>query len=216
VTEPPQNQARYVVTAVPGAPHISQPGAAPSGYPSSNSGVAGYPAQTALASKDGRSQSALTSLKVAERIAKEEYDPEARLYAIIPSGIMISNLGRPPVLPGWFYKFKRENSRREFTVHVADGQATGTTLAEPAVLPDEKELPIELDKVKFDSPQVFKRFQAFAAKQNIVVEGKVFDLELTNIEGKGGPVWSVVDPETNRWLYSINAANGAEVGNPHS
>ncbi|MBI1800577.1 MAG: hypothetical protein HYR71_02985 [Chloroflexi bacterium] len=157
----------------------------------------------------------MTGYKVALQAAQARFSPEAKLYAVLPSSIMISNLGGLPVLSGWFYRFKIAGSRREFIVQVVDGNLSGTTLAEAAVDVKPIELPIDPAQVKLDSPQVFAQFEKFAAQQNIKISGTTYDLELINPQGGSGYVWSVVDPAARRWLYSISATSGAEVPNPH-
>ena len=226
--DPPVAEERFVVTPEPGLPAFTEP-ATPSGtdypapptsgtgYPAPATAGTGYPGPTTTSSNsaDGRSESALTSYERAAEVARNEYDPEAQLYGIVPSGIMLTNLGNPPVLPGWFYKFKREGSRREFIVQVVDEVVTGTTIAEPMQELQPAELPIDLSQVKIDSPQVLEQFEAVAAERNLQTDGVSYDLELVSLEGSSGPVWSVVDPATKEWLYSISAANGNEVPNPH-
>ncbi len=225
MTEAPAEQ-QFVVTPEPGVPAFqaataeSATAAAASGTGYPGTAVAettGYPGATAGSqnSVDGRSQTALESYELAEQTAKNDYSPEAELYAIVPSEIMITNLGGPPVLPGWFYKFKTPGSRREFIVQIVDGTVTGTTTAESLAETEPAELQLDLSDVKLDSPAVFEQFNKFATERNLETEGKIYDLELINPEGKGGPIWSVVDPGTKQWLYSVSAANGAEVPNPH-
>ncbi|WP_152541208.1 hypothetical protein [Kallotenue papyrolyticum] len=207
---------RFTITPAPATPALTQDQA---GYPAPSTTPAtttGYPASSEeQRSQDGRSQSALDSYRIAADIAAREFDPAARLYAIVPSRIMIANLGGPPVLPGWFYRFKVPGQRRQFIVQIVDGEATGTTLAEPVEETSPKEQPIDLQKVKLDSNQVFDKFQEFAKKRNIPTEESIYDLELVYLEGSSGPVWSVVDSRSQTWIYSIDATTGDEVANPH-
>ncbi len=210
-------QAQFVVTPEAGAPAFQRPSA---GYPATSGATAvtsGYPgpAATASGSKDGRSVSALASLKIAEQVAKKEYDPNVVLYGIVPSEIMIGNLGGPPVLPGWFYEFRVAGAKRQFIVQVADGAVTGTTTAEAIEEPGPAKQPIDVTKVKVDSPQVFEQFKQAKANGGADLDTVIYDLELINLAGKGGPVWSVVDPRTKSWLYSIKAETGQEVPDPH-
>jgi len=173
-----------------------------------------YPVPSAH-SVDGRSQSALTSYKIALAEAKANFDPSAQLYAVVPSQIMIGNLGGPPVLPGWFFRFKKDDGPREFIVQVVDTVITGTTLAESVEQPTPRELPVDVAQIKFDSPQVFEQFKTVAVQRNLPIDPAVYDFELVNLEGKGTPIWSIVDPITRNWLYSMDAVSGNEVPNPH-
>ncbi len=167
-------------------------------------------------SADGRTKTALESYPVALDAAKQSFSPDAQLFAVAPSTIMISNLGGLPVVSGWFYKFKTTESRREYIVQVVDGQLNGTTQAESVKDPTPRELPIDMTQIKIDSNQVLEQFKAYAAEKSIPTDGIIFDLELVNLEGKGGPVWSVVDPNQRLWLYSVSATNGNVVENPHN
>lgn len=225
MTEAPA-EPQFVVTPEPGVPAFQAATAeatSGTGYPATGvAGTAGaettgYPGAAAASgnSVDGRSQTALESYELAEQTAKKDYSQDAELYAIVPSEIMIANLGGPPVLPGWFYKFKTPGSRREFIVQVVDETITGTTTAESLAETEPAELQLDLSDVKLDSPAVLEQFKKVAAERNLETEGKIYDLELVNPEGKGGPIWSVVDPATKQWLYSVSAANGSEVPNPH-
>jgi hypothetical protein len=212
--------AQFVTTAVPGGgpefnPPSSQPGGAYPGPAASGSAAYPGPTQTGPHSRDGRSQSALTSYKLALETATKEYDANAKLYAVVPSTIMIGNLGGIPVLSGWFYKFKIDGSPREFIVQVVDTIVTGTTQAEPIEPLKPIEQPIDVSQVAIDSDKTMTQFKEFAQKQGMKTEGVDYDLELVNLEGSSGPVWSVVDPATKKWVYSISAVTGAEVPNPH-
>ncbi len=212
-TAPPSPAARFSTTAVIGTPEV--PAAQSSSYPAP-SGVAQstYPVPSAH-SVDGRSESALTSYKLALDVATKEFDPAAKLYAVVPSQIMIGNLGGPPVLPGWFFRFKKDDSPREFIVQVVDADVTGTTLAESIEQPTPRELPIDVAQVKLDSTQAFEQFKQVAAQRGLPTDPAAYDFELVNLEGKGTPIWSIVDPATRTWLYSIDAIGGNEVPNPH-
>jgi hypothetical protein len=209
----------FVTTPVPGgAPQFSAPTSQAGSYPAPSGGpAAGYPApaQAGTSSSDGRIQSALTSYKVAADTAAKDYNPDARLYGIIPSRIMIGNLGGPPVKLGWFYKFKTPGSPREYIIQVVDAVVSGTTQAEPLGEIKPAELPIDVSQLKLDSDKVLKQFQEVAKTRGINTEGVIYDLELANLEGSGGPTWSVVDPASKKWLYSINAISGQEVSDPH-
>jgi hypothetical protein len=202
--------ASFNVTPAPGLPKFDIPTIAPGAYP-----IPASSASKGSASRDGRGQSAVSSLKSAQAIALSKFSSDAQLYAIVPSTIMIGNLGGLPVLPGWFFKFKVAGSRREFYVQVIDGAINGTTLAESMADTKPEELPIDVFSLKLDSPQVFDQFLKIAAQRGIKIEGIVYDLELINPKGGSGPVWSIVDPITLTWLYSLNAVTGAEVSDPH-
>jgi hypothetical protein len=202
------------------APAGSYPAPGTSGYPAPEQAVTtgtseAYPAPETLIDPQGRSISALSALPIALEDAKTQFDPNATLYAIIPSQVMISNLGFPPVLPGWFYKFKAEGSAREYIVQVVNDVVTGTREIESIQPPTPLELAIDPATVKFDSDKVFASFKEKAPSLGLTVDDpKAYDLELVNLEGKGGPIWSVFDPATQKWLYSLSATSGSEVGNP--
>jgi hypothetical protein len=178
-----------------------------------------YPAPTTtndtISSGDGRSQSALVAYEQALAVAKEEFDTDVQLYAIVPSHIMIANLGGVPVLPGWFYKFKREGSPVEFIVHISDTTLTGTKAIEPIAEVEPTERPIDMSQVNLDSTDVLEQFQTVIQTQNLSSD-ITYDLELVNLENTRGPVWSVVDPTTSTWIYSVDATTGEEVLNPYN
>jgi hypothetical protein len=205
----------FVVTPEPGA--YPSPGAAPGGYPAPGGATSAYPAPTVAAPSDatGRAQTALEALPLAQQAAREQFSPEATLYSIIPSQVMLRNLSGPPVLPGWFFKFRTAGSPREFIVQVVNGQLSGAIEIEPIEQPTPLEQAIPLDRVTVDSDDVFTTFQERAPSLNITVEDpKRFDLELVNLEGSSAPVWSVFDPMTETWIFSVDATTGEEVGNP--
>jgi hypothetical protein len=224
--EPESSAMPFEVT-----PEVVTPGAYPFGSSSSDSSAYpapapavtepdnGYPAPAEANQGDpyGREMTALDSLTVAQEISRNQFSPEAQLYAIVPSRIMIMNLGSPPVVSGWFYKFKVPGSSRELMVQVVDGKISGTTeveLLEPAT---PAELPLDLDQIKIDSDQVFASFVEKAPSLGLTVtEPKRYDLELVFLEGQNEPVWSVVDPTTLEWLYTISATTGQEAPNPRS
>ncbi len=175
-----------------------------------------YPAPIDTSDPQGRSKSAIESLSVAQNIAKEQFDPNAKLYAIDPSQVTIRNLGSMPTRPGWFYRFKVAGAPREFYVQVVNGEVSGTTPTEPIAQTKPLELPIDLATVKLTSDQVFAKFQQKAPDLGLkVTDPRTYDLELVNLEGVGAPVWSVYDPATYKWLYAVNATTGDEVPNPH-
>jgi hypothetical protein len=162
----------------------------------------------------GRTQSALTNLKFAQDIAKEQFSSDAQLYAILPSQVMIANLGNPPVLLGWFYKFKAEGSPREFIVQINDGEVTGSLETEVINPPSPLEQAIPLDTVTVDSDQVFAQLEQRASQLGVSGDLRLFDLELVNLQGSPGPIWNVFEPTTGRWLFALNATNGEEASNP--
>lgn len=208
-TAPPPT---FVTTPVAGSPVFGQP-SAEGGYPAPTvSGSSGYPEPSAATtqSSDGRSQTALVSYRLAEDAAKK-LEPQAQLHSIFPSQIMLNNLAGPPVLPGWFYVFKVPGMRRQFIVQVVDDKVTGTTQAEPIEEPKPVEKPINIADIKLDSSQVFEQFKAAMQKQGTPTDDLQFDLELVNLENQSGPVWSVVDPRTLKWVYSVNASTGEEL-----
>jgi hypothetical protein len=189
----------------------------PDGYPVAvtNDPVSGgYPAPAGTVvgqSVDGRSQTAVSAYEIALSVALDEFTPDAYLHTIAPSNIMLSNLGNPPVLPGWFFIFKRPDSRRELIVQVVDTIVTGTTLTESVSDIQPTPLPIDMSQVVLDSDDVFTRFDEVGGRQ----EGVPYDLELIYLTGSDAPVWSVVDPFTQQWIVSFNAITGEEVPNPY-
>lgn len=188
------------------------------GYPSqlpSDMDDSGYPAPISTHSGNGRSQTAIKSYELAYSIALDEFHPDAYLAAITPSHIMLINLGNPPVLPGWFFKFRKPDSRREFVVQVVDGIISGTTLTESAMDAGSVENPIDISQLALDSTDVLAQFQEVGTERGIWSEALAYDLELVNLEGASGSVWSVVDPLTQTWLFSIDAVTGEEVNNPY-
>ncbi len=175
-----------------------------------------YPAPVGPTDPQGRSVMVLDSLAVAQNVAKDRFNPNAQLYAVLPSRPMIRNLSSPPVLPGWFFKFKVAGSPREFIIQTVNGQISGTTEIELVEPLKPAELPIDVTTVKITSDQVFDSFKQKAPSLGLKVDDpKSYDLELVNLEGANGPIWSVFDPTTFAWIYSVNATSGAEVPNPH-
>lgn len=172
---------------------------------------AGDPTTQAL---QGRAQSALTSLQAAQDAAREQFNPEAQLYAIMPSQVMLRNLGSPPVVLGWFYKFKAPGSPREFIIQIVDGEVTGSLETEVVNPPTPFEQAIPLDSVTVDSDQVFTQLEQRASSLGVSGDLRQFDLELVNLEGSPGPTWNVFEPETGRYLFSLNATNGEDATNP--
>ncbi len=217
-TTPAPAQQSIVVTPEPGAPVFTPPEQNAADYPApAQQADDAYPGPqaTVVSSADGRSQSALQSYEPAHQLARTQLSPEAQLYGVVPSTIAIGNLGGPPVVPGWFYKFKRQGSRREFIVQVVDGQVTGSTTAEPIEDPTPAELPIDVSQIKIDSDQVFAMFEERAPELGITPGDTVYDLELVSLTGKNGPTWSVVDPATKKWVFSVNAVSGEPAADPH-
>lgn len=214
---PEAAEPRLVITPVPGTPIFNQPNETAGSYPAPAQTAEAYPGPqaTTATSADGRSKTVLESYDSALQRARTAYNPDVQLYGVVPSGIMIGNLGGLPVAPGWFYRFKATESRREFVVQVVDGQATGSTTAEPIEDPTPAELPIDVSQIKIDSAQVLTLFKERAPALGITPGETVYDLELVNLAGKGGPTWSVVDPATKQWLFSVSAVSGEEVPNPH-
>lgn len=226
----PQAERPFQVTPAPATPgpgtfgtNGDQGGAYPAptagaaGYPAPSGGDSAYPEPSTAEETFGRAQSALASLPVAEAVAKADFSPEARLIALMPSRVMIRNLGGPPVKLGWFYTFKAEGSPREYVVQVADGVVIGSVETEPIEPPQPITLAIPLDKVTVDSDQVYALLEQRAGALGVTVtDPRSFDLELVNLEGSSGPIWSVYDPDSSRWLLSVDAASGKEVPNPRA
>lgn len=216
-TTPAPAQQSIVVTPEPGAPVFTPPDQNASAYPAPAQTDDAYPGPqtTVVSSSNGRSQSVLQSYEPALQLARTQLSPDAQLYGVVPSTIAIGNLGGPPVVPGWFYKFKREGSRREFIVQVVDGRVTGSTTAESIEEPTPAELPIDVSQIKIDSDQVFALFKERAPELGITPGDTVYDLELVSLAGKNGPTWSVVDPASKKWLFSVNAVSGEPTTDPH-
>lgn len=233
---PQEPERPFQVTPAPATPGPSTfgtpqagypaPGAAPDapaqgGYPAPGAapGAAAsdaYPAPGAAAEDTfGRAETALAGVEAAESVAQSDFSPEARLIAVMPSRVMIGNLGGPPVQLGWFYKFKTEGSPREFIVQVVDGVVTGAVETEPIQEPQPAELPIALDQVAVDSDLVYEQLEQRAGELGVsVTDAREFDLELINLDGAAGPVWSVFDPNGTRWLFSLDAGSGDDAPNP--
>lgn len=195
--------------------------AADSSYPApAASADSGYPAPAATAdpadpSYQGRDLSALASYTVALEYAQGEFG-DVKLYTIIPSHIMLQNLGNPPVEPGWFYKFKAENDSTYHFVQVVDGNVTGARSLSP-LGEDEVQLPIDIASVKLDSDAVFEQFRQRAPELGISVsDSTVYDLELVYLQSNPAPIWSVVTPDGSQWLYSLNAVTGEETKDPRA
>ena len=188
------------------------------GYPvvSAESSEDGYPSPAVqTGSLDGRSQSAFTSYEQAVAIAREEFHPEAYLASIMPSQLMLRNLGNPPVLPGWFFNFRKPDSRREFLIQFVDGVPTGSTLTEAMLPPGKTPQPIDVTALAFDSPTMLEQFELFARDNGLWRESYVWDYELINFVGGANAVWSVYDPATGSVVYSMDANTGQQVANPH-
>ncbi len=164
-------------------------------------------------SREGRSLTALEASEIAADYARSEYDPDAQFFMVIPSSVMLRNLGSPPVPPGWFFKFKTdEDSLGEFIVQVTDETISGSTNVSALVALEPLELPVERDAVTLDSNDVFAQFDEVAAEREIPSSSeKLYDLELVYLANADEPVWSVVEPETLEWLYTISAITGEEV-----
>lgn len=191
-------------TAIPAADAVPYPEAEAGTYPEPGAG-ANAP------SPDGRSLTALEAHDIALDVAQRQFDPEAQLYTIVPSTVMLNNLGGPPVAPGWFYKFKTDpDSLNEYVIQVVDDGTTGA-LEVSAISPlPELELPLDLDQIELDSDEVFAQFEEYAAAEGIPTEDVIYDLELVYLDNADEPFWSVVDPETLEWLYTISAVTGEE------
>lgn len=189
----------------------------PEGYPVPivvEPATEGYPIAAGTVegqTEDGRSQTALAAYQLALSVALDEFSPDAYLHTIAPSHIMLSNLGNPPVLPGWFFVFKRPESRRELIVQVVDNIVTGTTLTESVSDIQPVPLPVDITQVILDSDDVLARFNEDVGRQ----EGIPYDLELIYLTGSEAPIWSVVDPFTQQWVVSFNAITGEEAPNPY-
>lgn len=180
--------------------------------------VEGYPGPAGTVegqSTDGRSLTALAAYEIAQAVALTEFSSDAYLHTIAPSHIMLTNLGNPPVLPGWFFIFKRPESRRELIVQVVDDFVTGTTLTESVSDIQPAPLPIDMTQVALDSDDVLNLFNEVGGSRGLVQEGVPYDLELIYLTGSNAPVWSVVDPFSQQWILSFSGVTGEEVPNPY-
>jgi hypothetical protein len=217
-TEMPFQTTPVVATPEPalgGSGAYPYPYPAQSAQPAQSDPNAPYPAPEGPVDSTGRSVQAMAALATAQSDAQANFNPAAQLYAIVPSQVMILNMGSPPVLPGWYYKFKVDGSPREYIVQVVNDEVIGTREIEPIEQPSPLELQIDPATVKIDSDQVYASFSEKAPSLGLTIdEPKQYDLELVNLEGGSGPVWSVFDPTTQKWLYSVSATSGSEVGNP--
>jgi hypothetical protein len=165
-----------------------------------------------VGTETGRSLTALEAHEIALEVAQQQFAPDAELYVVIPSSVMLRNLGYPPVPPGWFFKYKRSpDELSEFIVQVVDDGISGSNRVAPIVPLEPLELPIDVSQVNLDSDDVFAQFEEVAEERGIPTEDVVYDLELVYLENSDEPVWSVVDPETLTWLYTISAVTGEEV-----
>ncbi len=208
-TTPEQGGAPQFLNNPEGYPAAAVPeGETSQGYPSPASTIEG---QTV----DGRGQTAVAAYDLALSVAQTEFSPDAYLHTIAPSNIMLSNLGNPPVLPGWFYIFKMPDSRRELIVQVVDTFVTGTTLTESISDIQPAPLPIDMNQIVLDSDEVVARFNEVGGSRGLVQAGVPYDLELIYLTGSSAPVWSVVDPFTQQWVISFDAVTGEEVPNPY-
>lgn len=173
------------------------------------------PAATPSGTRDGRSETALESYSIALDWAKQNFNPDPQFYGVVPSHIMIANLGSPPITEGWFYKFQAEGTSAHYYVQVIDGEISGGREITPLGEITPIELPFAVENITVDSDQLFELFREFATRQGIdIQESLIYDLELVFIEGTAGPIWSVVTPDGSQWLYSINAVTGEETNNP--
>lgn len=213
---PPQGAQGY---PAPGAPAPSAP--APSAPVPS--GGAAYPAPVVTAgptatpgpfnpTEEGRTQSALASYKVALEAVQSKFE-SVQFYALIPSQVMLQNLGNPPVKLGWFFKFRAANDPSDHFVQIVDGQSNGIRSLIP-LGQDEPQQPIDVASLKIDSDAVLAKFRERAPTLGITVSNLIaYDLELIYLQGNPAPVWSVLTPD-GTWLYALNALTGEEVKNP--
>lgn len=192
------------------------PASGSGGYPAPEGQSSGYPAPGTPAPETfGRTDAAIASLPLAEEVARTDFAESSTLIAVLPSRVMIANIGGPPVEPGWFYKFKTEGSEREYIVQVVDGVATGSVETQPIQPPNPAELPLPLDRITVDSDKVYELFAQRAPQLGVTLtDPRAFDLELIYLEGTAGPIWSVYNPEGFSWLMSVDATTGQEVPNP--
>jgi hypothetical protein len=176
-----------------------------------------YPAPSAR-SGDGRSQTAFQSYKVALDWAKQNFGADVQLYEVIPSRVMIANLGNPPIALGWFYKFRApSHGADDLFVQVVDGEFGGSRILTPLGDLPKAEKPIDIGALSVDSDKVSELFKQRAPALGITLDPKLtYDLQLIYLEGSSAPVWSVVNPDGNTWLFSVDASTGTETKDPNA
>jgi len=163
--------------------------------------------------EDGRQLTAKQSYPVAQEEAARWHD-EAILYAILPSYAMAENLGLDfGDAPGWVFKFGRPASRLELLVHIASGHLLSATQAHPVYLDTPPEyLPIDIEDIAVDSPQVLAAFVDNGGLQYLAEHPNArLDYELSHSAGATNPIWTLWDHTARLALLRVDAVTGEEV-----
>jgi len=161
--------------------------------------------------------------------AKESYPParteaiawhhDAILFAIMPSYAMAQNLAADfGDEPGWVFKFGRPEGRMEFFVHVARGEIRSLLQAHPVYFePPPKSLPIDMEDIDLDSPQVLEAFADAGGLEYLAQHPDArLDYELLHLAGTPNPVWTLWDHNTGLALLHLDAVTGQRTEDPHA
>ncbi|MEI7768748.1 MAG: hypothetical protein WCI67_02110 [Chloroflexales bacterium] len=212
----------YKTTAIPVTPTVAQAPAASGGYPApaANANDTGYPAppaQAAGATDEGRSQTVFQSYQAALTWATQNFGPDAQLYEVVPSRVMLANLGNPPTALGWFYKFRAASKQGDdLFVQVVNGQFSGSRVLSPLGEVPKPELPIEISKLTIDSSKALEIFAQRGPAMGVTVDPHAtYDLHLINLQGTPGPIWSVLSPKDSTPILWIDASTGGEASDPN-
>lgn len=159
--------------------------------------------------------------------AKESYPPaqaeaiawhhDAILYAIMPSYVMAENLAADfGDKPGWVFKFGRPEGRMEFFVHVARGEIRSLLQAHPVYFePPPKSLPIDMEDMNLDSPQVLEAFLRHGGDDYLAQHPSPrLDYQLMHPPAIPNPVWSLFDYPNEDAVFHVDAVTGQPVCDP--
>ena len=157
------------------------------------------------------------SYGVAEERARQ-WNADSVWHGIAPTSLMERNLGIPALGRGWFFRFGQPGNTLEFYVLVDNLTIRGTTEAQPILiepLPYEL-LPIGLEEIEVDSPQVLEIYKANGGKEYLQSHPDVgLDYRLVHVKGTPNPAWSLFDPADPKTpLVSVDAKTAALVGDP--
>lgn len=185
----------------------------------SSTGTFGAPSASveAALADDDRDFTAKESYPMAQREAVAWHD-DAVLYAIMPSYAMAQNLGVDfGDEPGWVFKFGRPEGRMELFVHIAGGEVRSIVQAHPVYLePPPELLPIDMEHIPLDSPQVLEFFVAQDGLQYLAQHSDArLDYELLHLTGIANPVWTLWDDSTAQALLHVDAVTGEMTQDPH-
>ncbi len=211
----------YKTTPVSVTPTVVQSATVEGAYPVPSVPVVtdAYPNPTSLtpvATDDGRSGTVLKGYQVALDWAKQNFGADAQLYEIVPSRVMLANLGNPPTALGWFYKFRAASKQgSDLFVQVVNGQYSGSRILSPLGEIPKPELPIDISNV-IDGDKVMELFAQRAPALKVTVEpNTAYDLQLINLKGTPGPVWGVISPKDNSPILWLDAVTGNEASDPN-